>query len=69
MRKIRAKTKTAQIKINNLFLLLSSKGELSFKEIKKELCISSSDFSSLLCVATDIMPIYETDDKKIGLLK
>lgn len=69
MRKIRAKTKASQIKINNLFLLLSSKGELSFKEIKKELGISCSDFSSLLCIATDIMPIYETDDKKIGLLK
>ncbi len=69
MRQIRSKTKVTALKINNLFLLLSVQGELSFREIKKELDLSSGEFNSLLCVATDVLPIYETDTKKIGLLK
>lgn len=68
MRKPRSKTEATAEKIKSLFLLLDGKGELSFREIKNKLKISSAEFNSLVCVATDVLPLYETDDKKLGLL-
>lgn len=68
MRKPRSKTEVAVEKINTLYSLLNGKGELSFREIKTKLELSSGEFESLICVATDVLPLYETDDKKLGLL-
>lgn len=72
MRQFRTKTKITEmlaLKINKLFLVLSAKEEVSFEEIKKELQLSSNEFNRLLSSATHVLPIYESDDKKIGLLK
>lgn len=72
MRQFRTKTKITEmlnLKITKLFLLLSAKEEVSFEEIKKELQLSSNEFNRLLGSATHVLPIYESDDKKIGLLK
>ena len=72
MRQFRTKTKiteTLAFKINDLFLLLNNRGEVSFTEVKKELHLSSNGFNRLLYSATHVLPIYESEDKKIGLLK
>lgn len=72
MRQFRTKTKITEMlafKINDLFLLLSTRGEVSYTEIKKELHIKHNELNRLLCSATHELSIYESDDKKIGLLK
>lgn len=72
MKQFRTKTKITEklaLKINKLFLILSAKEEVSFKEIKKELQLNSDELNRLLNSATYVLPIYESDDKKIGLLK
>lgn len=72
MRQFRTKTKITEMlafKINDLFLLLNTRGVVSYTEIKKELHLSSNEFNRLLSSATYVLSIYETEDKKIGLLK
>lgn len=72
MRQFRTKTKITEklaFKINDLFLLLNNRGEISYAEVKKELHLSSNGLNRLLCSATYALPIYETDTKKLGLLK
>lgn len=72
MRQFRTKTKITEMlafKINDLFLLLKARGVVSYTEIKKELHLSSNEFNRLLSSATYVLSIYETEDKKIGLLK
>lgn len=72
MRQFRTKTKITErlaFKINDLLLLLNNRGEVSYKEIKKELQLSSNEFNRLLYSATYVLPIYESEDKKLGLLK
>lgn len=72
MRQFRTKTKITEmlaLKINDLFLLLKTRGVVSYTEIKKELHLSSNEFNRLLSSATYVLSIYETEDKKIGLLK
>ena len=72
MRQFRTKTKITEklaFKINNLFLLLSTRGEVSYTEVKKELHLSSNELNSLLSSATSVIPIYESENKKLGLLK
>lgn len=72
MRQFRTKTKITKkldFKINNLFLLLSTRGEVSYTEVKKELHLSSNGLNSLLCSATYVIPIYESENKTLGLLK
>lgn len=72
MRQFRTKTKITEMlafKINDLFLLLNTRGVVSYIEIKKELHLSSNEFNRLLSSATYVLSIYETEDKKIGLLK
>lgn len=72
MRQFRTKSKITEklaFKINELFLLLNTRGEVSYTEIKKELHLSSNEFNRLLSSATYVLFIYESDNKKIGLLK
>lgn len=72
MRQFRTKSKITEMlafKINDLFSLLNTRGEVSYTEVKKELCLSSNEFNRLLSSATYVLSIYETEDKKIGLLK
>ena len=72
MRQFRTKTKITEMlafKINDLLLLLNNRGEVSYTEVIKELHLSHNEFNSLLCSATHVLPIYESEDKKIGLLK
>ena len=72
MRQFRTKTKIKKMlafKINNLLLLLNNRGEVSYTEVIKELHLSYNEFNRLLCSATHVLPIYESEDKKIGLLK
>lgn len=72
MRQFRTKTKITEMlafKINDLFLLLNNRGEVSYTEVKKELHLSSNGFNRLLYSATYVLPIYESEDKKLGLLK
>lgn len=72
MRHFRTKSKITEMlafKINDLFSLLNTRGEVSYTEVKKELRLSSNEFNRLLSSATYVLSIYETEDKKIGLLK
>lgn len=72
MRQFRTKSKITEMlafKINDLFSLLNARGVVSYIEIKKELRLESNEFNRLLCAATYVLPIYESEDKKIGLLK
>ena len=72
MRQFRTKSKITEMlafKINDLFSLLNTRGEVSYTEVKKELRLSSNEFNRLLCAATYALSIYESEDKKIGLLK
>lgn len=72
MRQFRTKTKITEklaFRINELFLLLNTRGEVSYTEIKKELHLSSNELNRLLSSATYALFIYESDNKKIGLLK
>ena len=72
MRQFRTKTKITKMlafKINDLLLLLNNRGEVSYTEVIKELHLSYSELNSLLCRATYVLPIYESENKKIGLLK
>ena len=72
MRQFRTKSKITEMlafKINDLFSLLNTRGEVSYTEVKKELSLSSNEFNRLLSSATYVLSIYETEDKKIGLLK
>lgn len=72
MRQFRTKTKITEmlnLKITKLFLLLNTRGEVSYTEVIKELHLSYNEFNRLLCSATHVLPIYESEDKKIGLLK
>lgn len=72
MRQFRTKSKITKMlafKINDLFSLLNTRGEVSYTEVKKELRLSSNEFNRLLSSATYVLSIYETEDKKIGLLK
>lgn len=72
MRQFRTKSKITEMldfKINDLFSLLTTRGEVSYTEVKKELRLGSNEFNRLLSSATYVLSIYETEDKKIGLLK
>ena len=72
MRQFRTKTKITEMlafKINDLLLLLNNRGEVSYTEVIKELQLSYNEFNRLLCSATHVLPIYESEDKKLGLLK
>ena len=72
MRQFRTKSKITEMlafKINDLFSLLNTRGEVSYTEVKKELRLGSNEFNRLLSSATYVLSIYETEDKKIGLLK
>lgn len=72
MRQFRTKSKITGMlafKINDLFSLLNTRGEVSYTEVKKELRLGSNEFNRLLCAATYVLSIYESEDKKIGLLK
>ena len=72
MRQFRTKTKITKMlafKINDLLLLLNNRGEVSYTEVIKELHLSYNELNSLLCSATYVLPIYESENKKIGLLK
>ena len=72
MRQFRTKSKITEMlafKINDLLSLLNTRGEVSYTEVKKELHLSSNEFNRLLSSATYVLSIYETEDKKIGLLK
>ena len=72
MRQFRTKSKITEklaFRINELFLLLNTRGEASCTEIKKELHLSSNELNRLLSSATYALFIYESDNKKIGLLK
>lgn len=72
MRQFRTKSKITEMlafKINDLFSLLNTRGEVSYTEVKKELRLSSNEFNRLLSSATYVLSIYESEDKKIGLLK
>lgn len=68
MRQFRTKTKITEMldfKINDLFLLLNIRGEVSYVEVKKELHLSSNEFNRLLCAATYVLPIYESENKNL----
>lgn len=72
MRQFRTKTKVTEklaFKINELFLLLNNRGEVSYTEVKKELHLSYNELYRLLCSATYVIPVYESENKKLGLLK
>ena len=66
MRQFRTKSKITEMlafKINDLFSLLNTRGEVSYTEVKKELSLSSNEFNRLLSSATYVLSIYETEDK------
>lgn len=69
MRKDRSKVKpiTSQL-ATELKILLLYKGEMSISEIADELGLRKNSMNSFLSHVTNVIPIYETENHKIGIL-
>ena len=69
MRKDRSKVKPITNQLaTKLKILLICKGEMSISEIADELGLRKNSMNSFLSHVTNVIPIYETEDHKIGML-
>ena len=70
MRQDKSKVKpiTSQL-ATELKILLLHKGEMSIGEIADELGLRKNSVKSFLSRVTKVVPIYETEDCKIGILQ
>lgn len=48
--------------------LLETNGEMTVTELRLALGITSARYNTLIMDVTNVMPIYETDDGKLGLI-
>ena len=48
--------------------LLETNGEMTITELRRALEITSARYNTLIMDVTNVMPIYETDDGKLGLI-
>lgn len=48
--------------------LLEANGEMTITELRRALEITSARYNTLIMDVTNVMPIYETDDGKLGLI-
>lgn len=48
--------------------LLETNGEMTITELRRALGITSARYNTLIMDVTNVMPIYETDNGKLGLM-
>lgn len=54
--------------IERITKLLEDNGEMTIIELRLALGITSARYNTLIMDVTNVMPIYETDDGKLGLI-
>lgn len=54
--------------IERITKLLEDNGEMTITELRRALGITSARYNTLIMDVTNVMPIYETDDGKLGLI-
>lgn len=69
MELIKYKRKESTLRyIERITKLLEDNGEMTITELRRALGITSARYNTLIMDVTNVMPIYETDNGKLGLM-
>lgn len=69
MELIKYKRKESTLRyIERITKLLEDNGEMTITELRRALGITSARYNTLIMDVTNVMPIYESDNGKLGLM-